>query len=237
MSKAISSATPASAAKSIQIRRSLSSALLPPSGVPVVVVPWAPGVPSPGTSRFATVVNVIEPASARSAEAASSPSSSSRGAVASVDGTGSGSTVTVGCVCVGGGLVVVGRGRLVVVGAVVVVVGRVGQVVSLGSLVGGPPPDPPPPAWPAAAGASTPAITATAPTTTATSNAAARPRVLIRPSRVRAAKPATIHSHLAGDPQPGMFGHRRAGDVHDASPRRRAGGQSAHPAAAELGSS
>jgi hypothetical protein len=42
----------------IQIRRLSSSALLPPDGAArvVVVVDWAPGVPSPCTSRLWTVV-------------------------------------------------------------------------------------------------------------------------------------------------------------------------------------
>jgi hypothetical protein len=42
----------------IQISRLSSSALLPPDGAArvVVVVDWAPGVPSPRTRRFWTVV-------------------------------------------------------------------------------------------------------------------------------------------------------------------------------------
>jgi hypothetical protein len=45
----------------IQISRFSSSALLPSSGwgAVVVVVAWAPSVPSPGTRRLATVVKVM----------------------------------------------------------------------------------------------------------------------------------------------------------------------------------
>src|SRR5918994_621478 len=47
----------------IQIIRLSSSAALPASaGAVVVVVAWAPWVPSPGTSRFWVVVNVALPA-------------------------------------------------------------------------------------------------------------------------------------------------------------------------------
>src|SRR5262245_43709731 len=110
-------ATAASPAMIIQISRFSSSALLPSSGcgAVVVVVAWAPSVPSPGTSRLLTVVKVMPWAS----EASAATSSSSTGCSSSMTGStslslsagGGDSSVAGGAVsCVVGGAVVGGGG-------------------------------------------------------------------------------------------------------------------------------
>jgi uncharacterized membrane protein YgcG len=83
----------------IQIRRLSSSALLPPDGAGrvVVVVDWAPGVPSPRTRRFWVVVYVrplVEDASSAPDAATSSLSLSSSGSSStSSDVSGGGGAV------------------------------------------------------------------------------------------------------------------------------------------------
>jgi hypothetical protein len=116
-----------------QISRFSSSALLPSSGegAVVVVVAWAPSVPSPRTSRFAIVVNVTPSASKASAAASSSVGSSSSttgSSSLSLSGGGGSSAVAGGAVSrvVGGAVEGVVGG--VVVGGVVVVGSDVGVV-------------------------------------------------------------------------------------------------------------
>jgi len=114
----------------IQIMRSSSSAELLPSSGSVVVVAWAPSVPSPATRRLAVVTSGPLPERTGSTAAVSSSSSSSvsGGVVSSVSG-GEVSSVCggeVGCVVCGGRVVggsVVGGavdGGAVVGGSVVV---------------------------------------------------------------------------------------------------------------------
>jgi uncharacterized membrane protein YgcG len=85
----------------IQIRRLSSSALLPPDGAGrvVVVVDWAPGVPSPRTRRFWVVVYVrplVEDASSASDAATSSVSSSGSSSTSSDVSGGGGAVVSSG---------------------------------------------------------------------------------------------------------------------------------------------
>jgi hypothetical protein len=169
----------------IQISRFSSSALLPSSGcgVVVVVVAWAPSVPSPGTSRLLTVVNVMPWASEASAAASSwtgSSSSTTGSASPSLSGGGGDSSVTGGAVsCVVGGAVV---GGLVGGGGGGGGSGVVVVVVVVGSGCWANAPD--------AAPTSTPRTTSAA---MAARHDAARPP--------RDGLPAVMYSHLAG-PQP-----------------------------------
>jgi hypothetical protein len=182
----------------IQISRFSSSALLLPSSDPgalVVVVAWAPSVPLPGTSRLATVVNVMPWASARSAAATSSTWPSSATTSSAPPGS---AAVSSGCpalvcgavACVLGVAVVGGSvvGGFLVVGVEVVVVSSGGGAVV--GVVGGP-----------GSGEARPRAADGSPTrTSSASNSLATRRNAGRPPRD--GLPALMYSHLAG-PQPG----------------------------------
>ena len=183
----------------IQIIRLSSSAALPVSaGAVVVVVAWAPWVPSPGTSRFWMVVNVALAAAwgAAGAAASSSPTvvvvrrTVVGGAVgAGWDGSGS---VGGGSATVVSGTVVGGSGGSVVGGSVVRVVGG--------------------PGWAAATvGMPRTTASATAPSTTAVARRGAGRVALVR-------LPSTIHSTLSA-PAWGERTVRASPDCRTLAPR------------------
>ena len=134
VSTATSTASPASPAMIIQIMRLVSSPppLCAASVVVVVAGSCAPDVPSPGTSRFAVVLNVRWGTAAADSAACSPPLP--RDAVVAVRrGVVAGGSVSGGGGSVAGGASVVG----VVVGGAVGA-GSVLGVVGCGSVVGGP---------------------------------------------------------------------------------------------------
>src|SRR5829696_1080039 len=208
----------------IQITRLSSSALLPPeaAGGWDVVVAWAPGVPSPGTSRLAIVSKVtLSLAARKSAVSPAADSSSSSSTAWSVVAGGSSSTVVAGGGAVvgggsvtggsviGGAVVDVGRvdgGRdgvvggsgssvVVVVGAVVVVVGGPAWIASRRPLV-----------WATPETAETPevvsaaVVVSAAPAATGRASAKAASEAATRQARPSLPPPTSVRSPSTMDP-------------------------------------